>query len=40
MPDVMLARLVRYEHVQVSLDDPRFTAAMADFPLVDLTGKR
>jgi len=47
-----LAQLVRYEHVQVSLDDPRFVSAMAkledderarqsaDFTLVDLTGKR
>jgi peroxiredoxin len=47
-----LAQLVKYEHVQVSLDDPRFAAAMAkledddrsrqsaDFTLADLTGKR
>jgi len=49
---VTLAQLVRYEHVQVTLDDPRFAAAMAkledddrrrqsaDFTLTDLTGKR
>jgi len=46
-----LAQLVHYEHVKVSLDDPRFTAAMskleaddqqrrqADFTLADLSGK-
>ena len=51
MPYVTLAQLVRYEHVQVSLDDPRFAAAMAkleaddrlrqsvDFTLSDLAGK-
>src|ERR1019366_1834472 len=27
MPYLTLAQLVRYEHVQVSLDDPRFAAA-------------
>jgi hypothetical protein len=52
MSYVTLAQLVRYEHVQVSLDDPRFAAAMAkleaddrsrqsaDFTLSDLKGKR
>jgi peroxiredoxin len=46
-----LARLVRYSHMRVSLDDPRLTAAMAaveaedreiqeaDFTLTDLQGK-
>jgi peroxiredoxin len=53
-PDVVyvtLAQLVRYEHVQVSLDSPQFKAAMskleaddrlrqnADFTLTDLSGK-
>ena len=49
---VTLAQLVRYEHVQVALDDPRFAAAMArleaddrsrqgaDFTLSDLAGQR
>jgi peroxiredoxin len=49
---VTLAQLVRYEHVQAALDDPRFVAAMArleaddrrrqsaDFTLSDLAGKR
>jgi peroxiredoxin len=49
---VELAQLVRYEHVQASLDDPQFAAAMskleaddecreqADFALMDLRGKR
>jgi len=49
---VTLAQLVRYEHVRVTLEDPRFAAAMAkledddrrrqsaDFTLSDLTGKR
>jgi peroxiredoxin len=49
-PYVTLAQLVRYEHVRVSLDDPRFAAAMekldvddrsrqfADFTLTDLSG--
>jgi peroxiredoxin len=48
---VELAELVRYEHVEASLDDPEFTAAVskidadnarrqqADFTLTDLTGK-
>ncbi len=48
---VTLAQLVRYEHVRVSSDSPRFKAAMskleaddqrrqnADFTLTDLTGK-
>lgn len=48
---LMLAQLVRYEHVQLSLDDPRFAEAMAkleaddqarqnaDFTLTDLKGK-
>jgi peroxiredoxin len=47
-----LAQLVRYEHVSVSLDDPRFAAAMknleaddrsrmhADFTLTDLNGMK
>jgi peroxiredoxin len=47
-----LAQLVRYEHVSVTLDDPRFAAAMknleaddrsrqdADFTLTDLTGMK
>ncbi len=47
---VELAQLVRYEHVQVSLDDPQFAAAMskieadnerrqqADFTLMELNG--
>jgi peroxiredoxin len=47
-----LAQLVRYEHVQVTLDDPRFQTAMAkleaddhrrqsaDFTLAGLAGKR
>jgi len=51
MPYLMLAQLVRYEHVQISLDDPQFAAAMSkleeddkqrqstDFTLTDLTGK-
>ena len=50
-PYVELATLVRYEHVQVSLDSPQFAAAMskladddrsrehADFTLNDLEGK-
>jgi peroxiredoxin len=50
-PYVELAQLVRYEHVQASLDDPQFAAAnskieldderrnQADFTLTDLTGK-
>jgi peroxiredoxin len=50
-PYVTLAQLVRYEHVQASLDDPRFAGAMAkleaderqrqhaDFTLADLSGK-
>src|SRR5689334_16872992 len=49
-PYVTLAQLVRYEHVQASLDDPRFADAMAkleaderqrqhaDFTLADLSG--
>jgi peroxiredoxin len=48
---VELAELVRYEHVQATLDDPQFTAAtskietdnerreQADFTLADLGGK-
>jgi len=52
MPYVELAELVRYEHVQVTLDDPQFAGAMskleadderhqqADFALQDLHGKR
>lgn len=51
-PYVTLAQLVRYEHVQASLDDPRFADAMAkleaderqrqhaDFTLADLSGKQ
>ena len=51
MPYIELAQLVRYEHVQASLDDPQFAAAMskleaddqrrqqADFTLTDLQGK-
>jgi thiol-disulfide isomerase/thioredoxin len=51
MPYVELAQLVRYEHVQASLDDPQFAAAMAklesddkarqnaNFTLTDLKGK-
>ncbi|MGA2592715.1 MAG: TlpA disulfide reductase family protein [Bryobacteraceae bacterium] len=51
MPYLTLAQLVRYEHIQVSLDDPQFSAAMskleaddtqrqsADFTLTDLKGK-
>ncbi len=51
MPYVELAELVRYEHVQASLDSPQFAAAMsklvaddqrreqADFTLTDLEGK-
>jgi peroxiredoxin len=47
---ITLAQLVRYEHVRVSLNDPRFAAAMekleaddrnrqhADFTLTDLSG--
>jgi peroxiredoxin len=50
-PYVELAQLVRYEHEQVSLDDPQFTAAMSkieadnerrqqsDFTLTELNGK-
>jgi peroxiredoxin len=50
MPYIELAQLVRYEHVQASLDDPQFAAAMskleaddarrqqADFTLTDLQG--
>ena len=50
-PYVELAELVRYEHVEASLDDPQFAAAMskletddanrqnADFTLSDLRGK-
>lgn len=50
-PYVELASLVRYEHVQASLDSPQFAAAMAkleaddqkrqqaDFTLTDLNGK-
>jgi peroxiredoxin len=50
-PYVELASLVRYEHVQGTLDDPRFAAAMsklqsdderrqgADFTLTDIEGK-
>jgi peroxiredoxin len=49
---IMLAQLVRYEHVQASLDDPQFKAALAkleadeqsrqqaDFTLADLAGKQ
>jgi peroxiredoxin len=51
-PYVTLAQLVRYEHMQASLEDPQFAAAMAklekdeqdrqnaDFTLADLTGKQ
>jgi peroxiredoxin len=51
MPYIELAELVRYEHVQASLDSPQFAAAMsklaaddqqrerADFTLNDLEGK-
>jgi thiol-disulfide isomerase/thioredoxin len=51
MPYITLAQLVRYEHVQASLDDPQFVAAMAkleaddkarqnaDFTLTDLKRK-
>jgi peroxiredoxin len=51
MAYITLAQLVRYEHVKVSLDDPRFSAAMtrleadekrrqaADFTLTDVNGK-
>lgn len=50
-PYLELAELVRYEHVQISVDDPQFAAAMseleaddrsrqdADFTLTDLGGK-
>jgi peroxiredoxin len=50
-PYVELAELVRYEHVQASLDDPQYAAAVAkieeddrrrdqaDFTLADLSGK-
>jgi peroxiredoxin len=50
-PYIELAQLVTYEHVQVSLDDPQFTAALskmrtdderreqADFTLQELNGK-
>jgi peroxiredoxin len=50
-PFVELASLVRYEHVDASLDDPRFAAAMskleadderrqrADFTMTDIEGK-
>jgi peroxiredoxin len=50
-PYVELAELVRYEHVQATLDDPQFAAAVskleadnarrdhADFTLADLDGK-
>jgi peroxiredoxin len=49
---ITLAQLVRYEHVQVSLDDPQFAAAVktleaddrsrqqADFTLTDLNGMK
>jgi peroxiredoxin len=49
---ISLAQLVRYEHVRVSLEDPRFAAAMkkleacdesrqrADFTLADLNGTK
>jgi peroxiredoxin len=52
MPYIELAQLVRYEHVQASLDDPQFAAAMskidaddarrqqADFTLDDLNGAK
>ena len=51
-PYVELAQLVRYEHVQVSLDDPQFAAAIAkieadnerrqqaDFTLTELRGNK
>lgn len=51
MPYAELAKLVHYEHVQASLDDPQYAAAMskteaddlrhqqADFTLTDLHGK-
>jgi peroxiredoxin len=51
MPYSELAKLVRYEHVQVNLDDPQYATAMskieaddlrhqqADFTLTDLHGK-
>ncbi len=51
-PYVELAELVRYEHVQASLDDPQFSAAIskieadnerrqqADFTLTELGGKK
>jgi peroxiredoxin len=51
MPYSELAKLVHYEHVQVNLDDPQYTAAMSkieaddllhqhvDFTLTDLRGK-
>jgi thiol-disulfide isomerase/thioredoxin len=51
LPYVELAQLVRYEHVQASLEDPQYAAAMAkleandlshqqaDFTLTDLHGK-
>ncbi len=51
MPYSELAKLVHYEHVQVNLDDPQYTAAMSkieaddlrhqqvDFTLTDLHGK-
>src|SRR6478609_4858772 len=50
-PYIELAALVRYEHVQATLDDPQFAAAvskletdngrrdLADFTLADLDGK-
>jgi len=50
-PYIALAELVRYEHVETSLDAPQFTAALAkleaddesrqnaDFKLTDLAGK-
>jgi peroxiredoxin len=50
-PYLELAKLVRYEHMQATLDDPQFAAAMsklktddrlreaADFSLLDLSGK-
>ena len=50
-PYIELAQLVRYEHVEASLDDPQFAAAVskiqadnerreqADFTLTDLSGK-
>jgi len=51
-PYVALAQLMRYEHMQASLNDPQLTAAMAlleaadvkrqqiDFTLTDLSGKK